>query len=189
MIVEMDLYYQIRSRFNDGESIRSIARHLGISRQTVKKYCRGDTHPNERKPYHRDSEVVTDDVIAFARSCLKEDQEEDLSKQWHTAKRIYDRLREEEGFTSGLVTEKGFKGGESTIRNVVRSLRDELNISPQADIPLEYDPGDAIQIDWGEATAYIDGQKTKVQFFCGRLCYSHAIFVQAFYSQNAFRKS
>ena len=43
MIVEMDLYYQIRSRYNDGESIRSIARKLGISRQTVKKYCRGDT--------------------------------------------------------------------------------------------------------------------------------------------------
>ncbi len=174
MIVEMDLYYQIRSRFNDGESIRSIARHLGISRQTVNKYCRGDTHPHERKPYHRDSEVVTEDVIEFVRACLKEDQEENLSKQWHTAKRIYDRL----------VTEKGFKGGESTIRNVVRSLREELNISPQADIPLDYDPGDAIQIDWGEATAYFSGKKTKVQFFCGRLCYSHAIFVQAFYSQN-----
>ncbi len=42
----------------------------------------------------------------------------------------------------------------------------------------------AIQIDWGEATAYFDGVKTKVNFFCGRLCYSCDIFVQAFYSQN-----
>ncbi|WP_197025158.1 helix-turn-helix domain-containing protein, partial [Butyrivibrio proteoclasticus] len=72
MIVEMDLYYQIRSRYNDGESIRSIARTLGISRQTVKKYCRGDTHPDERKPYHRDSEVVTQEVVDFARACLEE---------------------------------------------------------------------------------------------------------------------
>ena len=59
-----------------------------------------------------------------------------------------------------------------------------MSISPHADIPLVYDPGDAIQIDWGEATAYIDGCKTKIYFFCGRLCYSCAIFVQAFYSQN-----
>ena len=174
MIVEMDLYYQIRSRYNDGDSIRSIAKSLGISRQTVKKYCQGNTHPDVRKPYHREPEVVTQDVIDFVRACLKEDQEENLSKQWHTAKRIYDRL----------AFEKGFQGGESTIRNVVKALRIEMSISPQADIPLEYDPGDAIQIDWGEATAYIDGQKTKVQFFCGRLCYSHAVFVQAFYSQN-----
>lgn len=51
-------------------------------------------------------------------------------------------------------------------------------------MPLEYDPGDAIQIDWGEATVYIDGKRTKINFFCGRLCYSCDIFVQAYYSQN-----
>lgn len=51
-------------------------------------------------------------------------------------------------------------------------------------MPLAYDPGDAIQIDWGECTAYIDNTKTKLFFFCGRLCYSCDIFVQAFYSQN-----
>ena len=49
---------------------------------------------------------------------------------------------------------------------------------------MEYDAGDAIQIDWGEATVYLDKKKTKVNFFCGRLCYSCDIFVQAFYSQN-----
>lgn len=34
----------------------------------------------------------------------------------------------------------------------------------QADIPMVYDPSDAIQIDWGEATAYIDDVKTKINF-------------------------
>ena len=174
MIVEMDLYAQIRTLYNEGFSQRNIAHRLGISRQTVKKYCEGNTHPDERKPYHRESEVLTQDVLDFIRSCLEEDRKEKLHKQGHTAKRIYDRL----------VFEKGFQGAESTVRNAVKSLRSEVSVPPQADIPLEYDPGDAIQIDWGEATAYLNGIKTKLYFFCGRLCYSCAIFVQAFYSQN-----
>jgi len=174
VIVEVDLYYQIRSLHNKGESIRSIARRLGISRPTVKKYCEGNTHPDIRKPYTRESEVITDEVREFIKACFEEDRQMRLPKQAHTAKRIYDRL----------VAEKGFKGGESTIRNTVKALRIEVAVPPQADMPLEYEPGDAIQIDWGEATVYIDDQKSKVQFFCGRLCYSCDIFVQAFYSQN-----
>lgn len=55
---------------------------------------------------------------------------------------------------------------------------------PQADIPLGYDTGDAIQIDWGECTVYLNGIKQKLYSFCGRLCYSCDIFVQLFYTQN-----
>ena len=65
MIVEMDLYAQIRTLYNEGFSQRNIAHRLGISRQTVKKYCEGNTHPDERKPYHRESEVLTQDVLDF----------------------------------------------------------------------------------------------------------------------------
>lgn len=45
MKVEMDMYYLIRSHHNDGMSIRTIAKTLGISRQTVTKYCDGTTIP------------------------------------------------------------------------------------------------------------------------------------------------
>ena len=170
----MDMYHQMRTYYNDGKSIRWIARTLGISRQTVRKYCEGKTHPDVRKEYHRETTVITDDIREFILSCFSEDEEEGLPKQQHTAKRIFERL----------VDEKGFTGGESTIRRAVRELRKEHSVPPQADIPLEYEPGDAIQIDWGECTAYLDNQKTKLQLFCGRLCYSCDIFVQAFYSQN-----
>ena len=170
----MDTYHLIRTYYNEGRSIRWIARTLGISRQTVRKYCEGNTHPEVRKDYHRDPDVVTDDVREFILSCLKQDEDEGIKKQSHTAKRIYDRL----------VDEKGFTGGESTIRKAVSELRREHSVPPQADVPLEYDPGDAIQIDWGECTVYLDNVKRKLHFFCGRLCYSCDIFVQAFFSQN-----
>lgn len=170
----MDTYQLIRTYFNEGKSIRWIARTLGISRQTVRKYCEGNTHPEVRKDYHRAPDVITDDVKEFILDCFKQDEYEGIKKQSHTAKRIYDRL----------VREKGFTGGESTIRKAVNELRKEHSIPPQADVPLEYDPGDAIQIDWGECTVYLDNVKHKLQFFCGRLCYSCDIFVQAFFSQN-----
>jgi hypothetical protein len=37
VITEVDTYAEIRKRFNEGESMRSIFRALGMSRQTVKK--------------------------------------------------------------------------------------------------------------------------------------------------------
>jgi transposase len=174
VIIEVDIYSQIRALHEEGESQRSIAKRLGISRQTVKKYCEGNTHPDVRKSYTRVHKVITPDVENFIISCLRQDMEEKLSKQKHTAKRIYDRL----------VAEQDFNGSYSTVRDTVRQLKAANSVPPQADIPLEYDAGDAIQIDWGEATIYLDNQKTKVSFFCGRLCYSCDIFVQAFFSQN-----
>lgn len=174
MIIEVDLYSQIRLLYTDGESQRSISKRLGISRQTVKKYCEGATHSDVRKSYSRTSDVITNEIKTFMMDCLKHDKEENLTKQKHSAKRIYDRL----------VSEKGFTGSYSAVREAVRRLRAEQIIPVQADMPLEYDLGDAIQIDWGEATVYIDNKRTKINFFCGRLCYSCDIFVQAYYSQN-----
>lgn len=45
-------------------------------------------------------------------------------------------------------------------------------------------PGEAIQVDWGEATIWLKDQKIKVNLWCMRECYSCAIYVEAFYRQN-----
>ena len=174
MVVGMSLYAQIREAYISGESQRSIARRLGVSRPTVKKYCEGASMPGVRKEYLRAPSVVTLDVERFIRFCLETDKEEGLRKQSHPAKRIYDRL----------VSEIGFTGSYSIVRRVVHEMKAHY-IPAQADIPLEYDPGDAIQIDWGEATIYLHGEKKTVQIFCGRLCYSCDIFVMACLNQNA----
>lgn len=88
------------------------------------------------------------------------------------ARRIYTRL----------VEEKGFTGGESTVRRYVQQFRSS---TPEVFIPLAFPPGEAVQIDWGEATIYLNNVKTKVNLFCARLCYSGAIFAAAYRRQNA----
>jgi transposase len=174
VIIEVDIYSAIRTRYSDGESIRSIAKDLSISRQTVKKYCEGATHPEVRKDYQRKPDIITNNIKSFILGCFKEDEDENLKKQKHTAKKIYDRL----------VEEKNFIGAYSTIRAAVSNLRAERSVPPQSNVPLSYAPGEAVQIDWGEATVYIDGQKTKLYTFCGRLCYSCDIFVQVYKAAN-----
>ena len=167
----MDDYEHIRKRYLNGESQRSIARSLGISRNTVAKYCKGAAVLWERKTPERQSSVITDEVSAFILSCLEEDNKVSFKKQKHTAKRIYD----------WLVAEMGFTGGESTIRKKVKELR---GLVPKAFIPLQFEPGDAIQLDWGEADVYINGAKTRINLFCARLCYSCRPFVMAYHKRN-----
>ena len=114
--------------------------------------------------------MVTNEVIAFVRQCLNED-EHSPRKQYHTARRIYERL----------VAECSFVGGETTIRRLVRELREKQQ---EAFVPLAFPAGDALQIDWGEATIYLNGVKTTVNLFCARLCYSGAPMVLAYRRQN-----
>ena len=92
VVISMSDYKQIRQRFLDGESQRSIARSMGISRNTVKKYCEGEKVPWERKTPERKASVLTEDVLSFICSCLEEDRAEGVKKQKHTARKIYDRL-------------------------------------------------------------------------------------------------
>lgn len=168
----MNIYKEVRQRWLNGESQRSIARALGVSRNTVKKYCAGENVPWERKDYLREPSILTQEVKSFVAECLKYDEDEGTSKQHHTARRIFTRL----------VEEKGFTGGESTIRAYVSTLRENAQ---EAFVPLEFAPGDAVQIDWGEATIVLAGQRKVMNLFCARLCHSDAPFVIAYRRQNS----
>lgn len=65
MIIELDMYSEIRSRCSNGEFVRGIANGLKISRQTVEKYCEGSTHPEVRKVYQRESEIIINVIKKF----------------------------------------------------------------------------------------------------------------------------
>ena len=173
MSVTMDEYAAIRHKsLVEGLSQRQIAKQLGISRNTVAKYCHGDTYAGLRASYCRAASMMTPDIIQFIQQCLQEDALEPNKKQHHTARRIYHRL----------VAEMNFTGGESTVRALVRKLRGNLM---GAYVPLEFEPGSAMQIDFGTAYVYLKGNRTLVNTFCARLCYSCAPFVFCFRKQNS----
>ena len=87
-------------------------------------------------------------------------------KQRHTAKRIWQRL----------VDEDQFDGGYTTVKDAVRELRSRRQ---EVFVPLTHRPGEA-QVDFGHALAHVGGVLRKVVFFAMALPYSDAFFVMAF---------
>ena len=173
MAIKMDEYEKIRyMKEVERVSQREAAKRLGLSRNTVRRYWNGETVPWERRcGSGRKNDVVTEEVKAFIRSCIKEDEESGLKKQHHTARRIFTRL----------VDELGFEGGESTIR---RAVAEQKQVPRDAFVPLEYSPGEAIQVDWGEARIFLGGKKLTINMWCMRECYSGEFFCRAYYRQN-----
>ena len=174
MVTSVDVYKEIRRLQLEGvTSQRRAAALLGISRNTVKKYWEGNAVPWERQTYEREAAVLTPEVVRFIENCLEADAQERVRKQHHTARRIYNRLVEECGFT----------GSESSIRKAVHKLRAQRG-AVETYVPLRFVPGSAMQVDWGEAAIYLGGQRMAVNLFCARLCFSCAPFVIAYERQN-----
>ena len=101
--------------------------------------------------------VLTPEVVRFIENCLEADAQERVRKQHHTARRIYNRLVEECGFT----------GSESSIRKAVHKLRAQRG-AVETYVPLRFVPGSAMQVDWGEAVIYLGGQLICIWWFIHR---------------------
>lgn len=158
--------------FRQGKSIRAIAKELRHSRKTVRKVLELDDVREHRYDLKRAKPcLVTDPVKEIILQWLEEDKQRPV-KQRHTARRIYERL----------VEEHGFQGAESTIRRLVRHLRQDE--PREVYIPLAFGLGLAAQFDWGEAQVILNGQPRRVYLFCMRLCASRVGFVMAFLHQH-----
>lgn len=166
----LETYHRVRRAvLRDGMSEREAARLFGLDRGTISKMVRFWAPPGYRRQASRKRSQM-DAHAAFIDEILKSDQ---LShgKQRHTVKRIYERLRDERGFT----------GGYTTVRDHVRPRRQALK---EAFVPLAHPPGHA-QADFGEAVAILGGVEQKVRFFVMDLPHSDAIFVKAYLGETA----
>src|SRR5204863_7316712 len=77
----------------------------------------------------------------------------------------------------------GYQGSEARIRLHV-SQWNKAHKAPTLFLPLEFEPGQDAQVDWGEAVAIIAGVKQTVQIFVMWLSYSRRRFVMAFPTQR-----
>jgi len=150
--------------FVDGNSRREAARVFGLSRETVTKMCRFSLPPG----YTRTMPIVKPKLGALLPvidAILEADRSAPV-KQRHTAKRIFERLRDEQDFAGGYTVVKDY-------------VRVSLARGRETFVPLAHPPGHA-QVDFGEAVGVIGGVRQKIHFFCMDLPQSDACFVKAY---------
>ena len=165
----MDQYELIRTAHRVyGKSIRAIAREYGHSRKTIRKAIAG-LEPKYRRKKDPLSPRM-DPIAKTVEAWLQEDKERPR-KQRHTARRVYTRL----------VEEQGFKGSEATVRRWVRQCKNRLGLGmQQAVIPLDPECAQEAEVDWGTAHVRMAGELRKVKIFCMRSRYSGKSFVRAY---------
>ena len=166
----VDLYGRVRlAVLGQGISQREAARRFGIDRGTVSKMLAHSAPPGYRQSLGVRRPKL-DAHIGFIDQILHDDLGAPR-KQRHTIQRIYDRLREERGFSAGY----------TTVRDYVHPRRLSLK---EAFVPLAHPAGHA-QADFGEAWAVIGGMRRKVHFLVVALPHSDAIFVKAYPAETA----
>ncbi len=162
---EVDLYAKVRRAVMvEGTSERAAARQFGIDRKTVSKMLRHSVPPG----YQRKELPVSPKLgpfVGIIHQILLADRDV-LKKQRHTAQRIFERLRDEHGYSGGYTVVREFVAKERVRQREVF-------------IPLAHPPGRA-QVDFGEADIYLGGVKTRIHYFCLDMPHSDAIFVKAY---------
>src|ERR1700681_1028378 len=96
----VEIYGRVRRAvLVEGKSERAVAQEFGIARETVRKMLRYSVPPG----YRREQPVKRPKLgpwIGVIDAILQEDKNSPV-KQRHTAKRIFDRLRQEYAYTGG----------------------------------------------------------------------------------------
>lgn len=172
-MLTMEQVYRIRNlKKFEGKSLRKIAEITGRDFATVKKYVEKENFNLELRPKQQRSSKLSpyrDVVIKWLEDDLKAPH-----KQRHTAKRVYDRLKE-------LYPE--FNASDRAVRDWVAKLRKELNVVNEGSIPLDHPPGEA-QVDFGEARFIENGVTYDGQYLNISFPYSNAGYTQLFKSTN-----
>jgi transposase len=159
-----------RAYFIEKKTQRQIAKELKIARKTVRKALESAEPASYTQSKPRAAPVL-EQYKERIEALLKE-AESMPRKQRYTGHKIYQVLAKD-----------GYVGAESTVRGYIGEQRRQQR-RPKVYLPLEFDPGQDAQVDWGEAVVVIAGERVTVQLFFMRLCYSRRFFVMAYPAQR-----
>jgi transposase len=138
-----------------GKGVKEIARQLGLSRNTVRKYLRSRDVPTPKPRAPRAS--VLEPYKTKALNMLKEGV-------WNCVV----VLRE--------IRKLGYSGGITVLKEFVHQYRPLRQ--PEAVMRYETEPGQQAQADWGQAK-YADGAKKRALYFLAyTLGYSRAMYTE-----------
>lgn len=163
-VIEGELVGTIRELASRGVGSRTIARTVGVARNTVRRYLREPIAPGVQ-------------VRPAARRLTDEARED--------ARALY------EGPAAGnavvvqrLLKEGGTDVSVRTIERAVADIRRARRAAELATVRVESSPGDQLQIDFGQKRLRIAGEWIRVFLLVAVLSYSRRLFVKAFLNER-----
>jgi transposase len=163
-MVEPEIIRQIRDLAARGWGAKRIARELEVARNTVRRYLRGGSEAEVQvRPGRR---RLDDDGRAEARQLY-------ASLAGANAVVVARELRQ-----------RGVEASVRTVQRAVADQRRERFAADAASVRFETDPGQQMQIDFGQKVVRIGGKPTRVHLLVSVLCHSRRLFVKAFLSER-----
>jgi transposase len=166
----MDQVHVVRHKvLVEGMSERKVAKALGISRNTVRRYVQGGATPGLRAAPPRSSPVL-DRVKARLEALLAESPRWTGGKQRLTATQLH-RLLLGEGLTVGV----------TLVRQQVAEWKRQRR---EVFVPLVYHPGDLAEVDFFEVLVDVAGKRQKAWMLVVRLMHSGRDFAWLYPRQD-----
>jgi transposase len=157
----MELWSEIRRRVLAGEiSMRQACLEYHLNFRTVQKVVRHAEPLPLRAPQSRARPVLG--PFLYLLQQIVDDDRHAPPKQRHTARRIYERLRDGHGYA----------GCPSIVRDAVRAYKQS---QAEVFVPLLHPPGEG-QVDFGRAEVVVAGVRHKAALFVLTLPHSNARF-------------
>jgi transposase len=159
-VVDYETFCQIRDHLGRQQlTVAQTARALGLHPRTVAKWA--DEQFRARAGVARPSKLD-----AFKAQIVRW-----LDAHPYSAQQIFQRLGE-----------AGYEGGISIVKDYVHRIRPRHQ---QAFLKLDFAPGEAAQVDWGEwGTIAVGSTRRRLSFFLMVLCNSRRMYLQFTVSQT-----
>jgi transposase len=162
-MLEPEVVDRIHELSGQGLGSKRIARQLGVSRNSVRRYLAGAKVGFQERPAAR---------------CLDGDTLREVHDLYGTVAEGNAVVIQQELASRGIHIEL------RTLQRAVGPLRQEKRAEALATVRFETQPGQQIQIDFGEKTVRIAGQPVKVYLMTAVLGYSRRLHCRAFLAQR-----
>jgi len=146
-----------------GMGSKAIAKKLGVSKNTVKRYLRAGGWVDYKAPERQGALDGLDDWL-----------KDQMRKHGNNAEVVRQELE----------TGKGLSMSLRTVERAVQGHRTLARAEAQATTRFETSPGEQSQIDFGERFVTIAGEQVKVYFFVLTLGFSRRNYVRAFTNER-----
>ena len=163
-VIDGDVVTAVRTLFGRGVGKKAIARELGVSLNTVRRYVRQPVKAGQQaRPAGR---RLTDSWRDLARALYQGPADGNAV------------------VVRRLLADRGLTVSARTVERAVADIRRAQRVAQLATVRVESPPGDQLQIDFGQQRVLIDGTSVRVFLLVAVLSYSRRLFVKPFLSER-----